>query len=302
MRNLYLDLNIADYAPDEVVQAAYRALALRYHPDKNPGDADAARILKIANEAYEILSDPLQRGGYDYILADIKNAQAKTGSSFPPPPFHSQQASPPGWPPPPPSKAPRQSTFWRTLWGILLFSPRLTLCAGVFGWFAIASIFEKKSVPKPYTQNPPRSAYEAPTSAFVRPETAPNGQPWPTTASYIDGYEILARNGHSTVTIDNSRNHSDVFLKLVALDAATDYPVRICFVPASSQFVFQGVAPGRYDVRYRDLSSGSLSKTEAFTLSQTQTNQGTEYSTLSLTLYKVVNGNMHTAAIDESQF
>ena len=47
---------------------------------------------------------------------------------------------------------------------------------------------------------------------------------------------------------------------------------------------------------------GNLSKTEEFSLKETPTFNGTEYSNLTLTLYKVSNGNMHTETIAESEF
>jgi len=181
--------------------------------------------------------------------------------------------------------------------------------------FAIAAAVNGDQAPRPkytYTPNPPASASSyAPTiyrtprparPAFVRPATAPNGQPWPAYAAYIPGNQVLAGGGLSSVTVDNTQNSSDVFLKLVSLNSGQAYPVRLCYIPAYSQFKFPSVAAGRYDVRYRDLSSGGYSKTEEFTLTETKNYQGTEFSNLSLTLYKVSNGNMHTETIDESEF
>jgi hypothetical protein len=209
----------------------------------------------------------------------------------------------------PPANTPSHSSFWRVLCRILCWDLRLTLIVLCVGAFGIRSLFEKQQPQQPYTANSPnqpKNYASTPSkpgrSTYVRPTTAPNGRAWPVRANYIPGYPQLAGGGLSSVTVDNRRNSSDVFLKLVSLDRVTAYPVRVCFIPARSQFTFQTVAAGRYDVRYRDLDSGGYSKTEPFTLDETRTFSGTEFSNLSLTLYKVANGNMRTNAIDESEF
>jgi hypothetical protein len=298
VRTHYDNLKIAENAPDEVVRAAYRALSQRFHPDKNPGDANAERVMQIINDAYAVLSDPVRRRQYDESVARARAAEiAAQRSTAVPPPIHQ----------PLPAR-PRRS-FWQVVLLILFWDLRLTLFALIFGWVGIASLFEEKRPKQPYTPNPPpqRTNYapaaDRPTRpSYSRPATAPNGRPWPVRASYMPGYQLLAKGGLSSVTIDNSRNSSDVFLKLVSLDSAKAFPVRVCYIPAHAQFTFETVTAGRYDVRYRDLESGGYSKTEDFTLHETRTYQGTEFSNLSLTLYKVANGNMHTESITEADF
>lgn len=137
---------------------------------------------------------------------------------------------------------------------------------------------------------------------YVRPVAAPNGQPWPAVSGYVPGYPGSATNGSSTITIDNTRNSSDVFLKLISLESGKMKPVRFCYIKAFSDFKLKNVAPGRFDVRYQDLSLGSFSKTEEFSIVETKTSRGTEFTDLRLTLYKVSNGNMVTEQIDPSEF
>ncbi len=65
----YDNLKVARMAPQEVIRAAYKALSQKYHPDKNPGDEKAARIMAIVNGAYNILSDPERRREHDEWIA-----------------------------------------------------------------------------------------------------------------------------------------------------------------------------------------------------------------------------------------
>jgi len=65
----YDNLKVSRHAPQEVIRAAYKALSQKYHPDKNPGDERAARIMAIVNTAYNILSDPIRRKEHDDWIA-----------------------------------------------------------------------------------------------------------------------------------------------------------------------------------------------------------------------------------------
>lgn len=65
----YDNLKVARGAPQEVIRAAYKALSQKYHPDKNPGDEKAARIMAIVNTAYNTLSDPVRRKEHDEWIA-----------------------------------------------------------------------------------------------------------------------------------------------------------------------------------------------------------------------------------------
>jgi molecular chaperone DnaJ len=61
----YALLGIEKNASDEDIKKAYRKLAIKYHPDKNPGDKSAEEKFREATEAYEILKDPKKRQQYD---------------------------------------------------------------------------------------------------------------------------------------------------------------------------------------------------------------------------------------------
>jgi molecular chaperone DnaJ len=64
-RDYYDVLEVARTATDQELKSAYRRLAMRYHPDKNPGDTAAEEKFKEAAEAYTVLSDSEQRKRYD---------------------------------------------------------------------------------------------------------------------------------------------------------------------------------------------------------------------------------------------
>lgn len=64
-RDYYEVLGVEKNADDAALKKAYRALAKKYHPDVNPGDAEAEKKFKEASEAYAVLSDPEKRRQYD---------------------------------------------------------------------------------------------------------------------------------------------------------------------------------------------------------------------------------------------
>lgn len=80
-RDYYEILGVARDADDEDVKKAYRKLAVRYHPDKNPGDASAENKFKEATEAYEVLKDSKKRNVYDQFgHAGLSGAGAGPGA------------------------------------------------------------------------------------------------------------------------------------------------------------------------------------------------------------------------------
>ncbi len=76
----YDNLKVTRNAPTEVIRAAYRVLAQKYHPDLNPSP-DALRVMKIFNEAWDVLSDPTRRAEHDQWIVEQEKL-AKSRNSF----------------------------------------------------------------------------------------------------------------------------------------------------------------------------------------------------------------------------
>ena len=82
-RDYYEVLGVAKSAGADEIKKAYRKLALKYHPDKNPGDKSAEEKFKELSEAYEALSDPQKRAAYDEYGHAAFDARARAAGRGP---------------------------------------------------------------------------------------------------------------------------------------------------------------------------------------------------------------------------
>ncbi|MBX4201832.1 J domain-containing protein [Candidatus Saccharibacteria bacterium] len=108
-KGYYARLFVTPDASDEEIKRKYRRLVLKFHPDTNPDDKDAAEDFKAIQEAYEVLSSRVMRAEYDR-QAKAGQSQTNTGQSQPPPRQHQTRPTEPPPSKPKPTPPPRQST------------------------------------------------------------------------------------------------------------------------------------------------------------------------------------------------
>src|SRR5436190_13452130 len=84
-RDYYEVLGVEREASEEEIKKAYRKLAVKHHPDKNPGDKASEESFKEIGEAYEALSDPQKRAAYDqygHAAFDPRTRGGRGGGGF----------------------------------------------------------------------------------------------------------------------------------------------------------------------------------------------------------------------------
>jgi chaperone protein DnaJ len=81
-RDYYEVLEVSKSASVDEIKKAYRKLAIKYHPDRNPGDAEAEAKFKEAAEAYDVLHDPQKRQQYDQFGFDAPGGGFGGGNPF----------------------------------------------------------------------------------------------------------------------------------------------------------------------------------------------------------------------------
>jgi curved DNA-binding protein len=81
-KDYYKILGVDKKASQDEIKKAYRKLAIKYHPDKNPGNKEAENKFKLINEANEVLSDPEKRKKYDELGENWNRFQQGGSASY----------------------------------------------------------------------------------------------------------------------------------------------------------------------------------------------------------------------------
>lgn len=341
MRTLYDRLKVAPDAPAEVIRAAYRALSQRHHPDRNPGDARAARTMQSLNEAYAVLSDPARRQAYDASLGRARPASAGAAGSAdrraaPPPtraPVAAAAARPPAWhrrawaaaavaalalaagaalwgshDPAPKTAPPVASAADAPEWTIHGLDPpdrvqaRAQVAAAATRARRVVPPAFADALPAPVPVATPSSARTATAPPSTLVVADPNGRPWPFEAGYVAGLPQGHADGLATVTVDNRGGASAVFVKLVSLDAQPALAVRHVYVPAMGRFTIGSMRPGRYALHYQDLFTGRTERSPPFELRRFDGPAGMRYSAIDVALHPVPGGALQAEPPSAADF
>ena len=302
----YDNLKVGRDASPAEIRAAYRSLSGRYHPDRNADNEDASRIMSVINVAYGVLSDPVKRREHDAwidqaegeALADAPRSAAERFARW-----RRDEAFTPHEPPPRAQafRAPEPVSLRATLAHLA----RYGIVYALAGIVLFAVFYEPPIGPSP-ASSPRTASFAAPDAVpagrYARPAEAPNGQRWPEQSGYVEGYDRRNTSGLSEVMIDNAGNDADMFAKLVALDGAQPYPVRIVLVRAHTRLRLTQITSGTYDLRYRNLGDGRLARSQFFTLEEVPTPQGTRPSSVTVYLDKGRDSALQTYGLAEAEF
>lgn len=310
LRTHYDNLKVSRDAPSEVIRAAYKSLAQKYHPDRNHGDERAARVMSLINEAYEVLSDPARRSQHDEWI---------TAQESRPEPSYTPQPQP----------QPQRSVRHRSLLAVALtpityavrfsfhFILELTKRAAGIGFvllciYGASNLFSSKS-PSP----PPPTSVVAPANTYspamvpnqataskpaARPQcvampVSPKGKPWPTMAQPISKFRTK---GHSSITLDNTGGGSNIYAKVTISGTKTD--VKDGYVPSGQSLELKDLPAGSYVIKYKNVATGCSSVSKEFDLDEVVSQTGINYTHVDVTIYTVADGNMRFDRLSDADF
>jgi hypothetical protein len=268
----YDNLKVARSAPPEVIRAAYKVLSQKYHPDKNPGNTRAARVMALVNSAYNTLSDQGQRKEHDEWIAAteremewLKISQARQQrTAQPTPEVVPVQPVTSRW-----ARIGRAARWWLLMltgvaigW-LLALAPPLNPALARMTQVPVLQAGSDAGSAKPAENLVavisrvalPAVAGACEREEAQRPVVAPNGEAWPLLSGYVPGYKLANQGGSTRVLLDNSANTADVFVKL--FDVTQNQNVRQVLVLAGQKFTVDNLTAAHYEVHSTELAAMS---------------------------------------------
>lgn len=118
----------------------------------------------------------------------------------------------------------------------------------------------------------------------------------------IRGCKKRQQGGRSSIMVDNTANDTAVLVKLYPHGKADAAAARVFSIRAKDSWTENNIRAGTYELRYEDMSTSAFTKTEALTIDEQRVDGGVKFSRLTVTLFKVQNGNMKTQSIAKSEF
>ena len=295
-------------APIEVIRASYRALSQKYHPDRNV-EPDAERRMKIINEAWRVLSDPLLRGEHDARISkaelgeEVRPGKDKSKAEGAPPSSQGGQTG----------RLQKLDQLLGRHTNTLYFLVACTIVGFAIGSQYFGATKERviDAAPSVAALTPARNGAEI---SFGQPRNSTsNAAPGrddgvglgPRPAhGYVENVEQIYEDGHSTFAIDNTQGEADAEVKLYRDEKL----MRSMVIHTGRKFVARQLPAGTYEMKYKITQYGKVYVFKAqrnFEISE-ETTEGpggteTRFSKIRVTLTKVLNGNLATEQIPSGE-
>jgi len=311
----YENLRVGRNAPPEVIRAAYRALCQLHHPDLNSKDVDSNRKLAIINRAYETLIDSEKRREHDEWIEDQEwepdeDEIAEEDSQSNPEQCRDESST---------NTAATAGMRWTWRPNQLILWIGLVTGGMVLAYYPWENYSRSNVLVYPQVQNrtfdesiPPtpslttagkQNTFGGTPTASRRLEFAPNGRSWPAQTGYLRGYPILHQQGNSTIRINNTSGIENWNTKLVSVESDGLYDVRYLLMKTGDEFILKDVLAGKYELHFQSLADEkNCWKSPVYLINEERQENGIRYTTLSLTIFGVKNGNLEKIPIDPAEF
>ena len=224
----YDNLKVTRDAPVGVIKTSYRKLSQKYHPDRNR-DPGALEIMKVINQAWDVLSDPERRARHDRAIAALERRAAPQRA-----PLSSRPAA----------KAP-------LLRKVCLLDQDWVRVAGVLGClFVLLFVVFQLAQPGGIDEADADAVFQQGALEIPVPANVGDRLPHGYLTSSAQDYSL----GIAVVDIDNSAGLHDAEVRLFRNGRSA----RSMFVHRGQRFVVENLAPGAYVVKYKFLVAGKV--------------------------------------------